>query len=198
MDINVNDKTSRADRPLTREDVEHLIQKVGSPDKLNLSGQNLEKINLTDFDLSGADLRGADLSEADLRGADLRGVKLNEANLSKADLSGANLNGTNLTDANLQGAKGINTSVTEKVKLYNPLSRKDVTDLLKKIGSTIKLDLSYQILKGIDLTDFDLSGADLSGADLSEAKLNRINLRKTKLVRAFSDHAELMQAILSG
>ncbi len=48
--------TGRADKPLTRTDVESLLRKVGSTEKLSLRGQNLIEIDLHNFDLTGADL----------------------------------------------------------------------------------------------------------------------------------------------
>jgi hypothetical protein len=47
IDINVHGKTDRADKPLTRVDVEYLLHQVGSPEKLDLS-----KANMTGIDLS--------------------------------------------------------------------------------------------------------------------------------------------------
>jgi hypothetical protein len=46
MDIDTQTKVEHEDRPLTRADVEQLLHEAGSPDKLNLSGRNLEGANL--------------------------------------------------------------------------------------------------------------------------------------------------------
>ena len=70
--------------PLTREDVEGLLEEAGSPERLDLSGQNL----------AGADLRGINLTGANLHGADLHG-----ANLSRADLTGARVTQEQLQNA---------------------------------------------------------------------------------------------------
>ena len=83
------------DQPLTREDVERLLQEAGSSTKLVLNGGNLGGIDLSGLDLSSAslyeaNLSGADLRGADLRGADLRGTYLSQANLGQADLSEVN------------------------------------------------------------------------------------------------------------
>ena len=56
-------------------------------------------------DLSGANLNDMDLSEADLRGANLEGVELEEADLSRAKLEGAKLNKAKLFKARLNGAR---------------------------------------------------------------------------------------------
>ena len=58
MNLNNNVTTDRADRPLLRIDIEQRIQRVGDSNRLDVSGQNLQ----------GIDLGGADLSEASLIG----------------------------------------------------------------------------------------------------------------------------------
>src|SRR2546422_791512 len=93
MNLNNHVTTDRADRPLIRADIEQHIQNVGGSNKLDVSGQNLQ----------GIDLSGANLSEADLSEADLSGANLSEADLNEADLSGARLNQANLSGASLFG-----------------------------------------------------------------------------------------------
>ena len=56
-------------------------------------GADLSGLQLNGVDLRGAYLIGADLSGAALNGADLRGAALSDANLSDADLTGADLRG---------------------------------------------------------------------------------------------------------
>ncbi|MFT4975176.1 MAG: hypothetical protein ACI8S6_001063 [Myxococcota bacterium] len=65
-----------------------------------LSGAQLERL-----DLSGTDLRGADLSDARLRWCDLSGADLRGANLRGADLSYANLTDADLRDADTEGIR---------------------------------------------------------------------------------------------
>ena len=129
-----------ADKPLTREDVERLLQDAGSSTKLVLNGCNLGGIDLSGLDLSYASLYGANLSGVDLSGADLSGVDLVEAYLSQANLRNANLNSANL--------------------LLAYLSKVDLSGA----------DLSGADLSGADLSGADLSQADLGKADLSEVK----------------------------
>ena len=62
--------------PLTRKDVERLLQMQGGPEQidrrgLNLKGSDLAYLNLAGVLLVGADLAGANLCETDLTGADL-------------------------------------------------------------------------------------------------------------------------------
>ncbi len=108
----------KTDQPLTREDVEQLLQQEGSPDKLNLSGMNLRGIDLSGLNLSaamigGANLSNANLSAANLNGADLSRANLSDANLSKADLSRANLSNAELSGANLSHADLYEANLTD-------------------------------------------------------------------------------------
>jgi len=66
----------------------------------DLSGANLEGMDLTD-----ADLRKALLNKTNLQGADLLLADLREASLLQANLQEANLLGTRLQEAGLQGAQ---------------------------------------------------------------------------------------------
>ncbi|MBI4337972.1 MAG: pentapeptide repeat-containing protein [Chloroflexi bacterium] len=73
--------------PLTREDVERLIEaNGGTAQGLNLNGRNMRGIYLEHAVLVGADLSGADMSDAVLRFADLSDAKLVRTNLRRADL----------------------------------------------------------------------------------------------------------------
>ena len=66
MNIDTQIRTDKEDKPLTRADVERLLDEAGSSDKLNLSYWNLKEVNLAGLDLHGANLRGANLSGANL------------------------------------------------------------------------------------------------------------------------------------
>jgi hypothetical protein len=132
------------------------MSKVAStPDKLNLSGRNLEGVILAGLDLRGAILFRANLRKANLRGAILFGADLREANLCEANLSYANLSRAFLQEAILRGA-----------------------DLSKAF-------LFRTSLHGANLFGADLRGADLSEANLRGAILFRADLREANLSRAF-------------
>ncbi len=121
MTIPVQQQANHTGTALTRTDVMRLLQDVGSPEQLDVSGQNLSGINLMNCDLRGANLSQANVHGADLRGtylcwADLRGANLCEADLREADLSGANLDrailyGAILGRADLRGVSWETTDV---------------------------------------------------------------------------------------
>ena len=122
--IDALSRTDRADRPLSRNDIEHLLLRVGTSEKLILDNANIMCADLSHFDLSGSllawsnlreanlnaanlyltDLYSANLNRSNLRSANLQWADLRRANLSQADLSGANLCWTNLQGANLEEA----------------------------------------------------------------------------------------------
>ncbi len=121
MTIPVQQQANHTGTALTRTDVMRLLQDVGSPEQLDVSGQNLSGINLMNCDLRGANLSQANVHGADLRGtylcwADLRGANLCEADLREADLRGANLDrailyGAILGRADLRGVSWETTDV---------------------------------------------------------------------------------------
>jgi uncharacterized protein YjbI with pentapeptide repeats len=56
MTIPVQQQANHAGTALTGTDVVRLLQEVGSPEQLNVSGQNLSGINLMNCDLRGGQL----------------------------------------------------------------------------------------------------------------------------------------------
>ncbi|MGE0087588.1 MAG: pentapeptide repeat-containing protein [Desulfococcaceae bacterium] len=195
------------------EDVKTFIRQIISSEKsdlrkMNLSGLELENINLYQADLTGsnlnktrlagavlmnaslvdADLTAADLSDAKmtricLRDADLSGANLSDARLREADLSEAKFNGANLRGVDLRGAK------LNKARLaWADLRGADLSDA----------DLSGAILTDADLSGSDLSRAILSESDLSVANLSRCTLTGADLNAARISSADLSNADLSG
>jgi len=154
------------DKPLTREDVERLLQETGSSTKLVLNGCNLGGIDLSGLDLSSSSLYGADLSGANLSGANLSQAKLDFANLSGANLSSASLDGVNLSGANLSGAN--------LVEAY--LGQANLRNANLNSANLVLAYLSKADLSGADLSGADLSGADLNGVDLGQANLGQADL----------------------
>ncbi len=168
----VQQQATTADTAVTRTDLVRLLEEVGSPEQLDVSGQNLQGITLMNFNLRGSNLSQARICEANLCGA----------NLSKADLHGADLRGAYLCWADLRGAN---------------LSEADLCE-----AQLIWADLRTADLRGACLDKTDLRGADLSWASLGGAsafELTRGQLRrsgaifreKTKVIVAerFSDKA---------
>lgn len=85
---------------------------------------------------------------------------------------------------------GIQTQIAQEDK---PLTRADVEQLLREVGSSDKLNLSGRNLSGIDLASFSLRGATLRNVNLHQAELFRADLSETDL-----SGANLSEAYLSG
>ncbi len=98
MTVDTQGEIEQADRPLTRADVERLLEEAGSSDRLNLQGKNLRGADLSSLDLHGADLSRADLRDADLTHANLEEVNFHQANLTNAKLADAHLWGAYLKE----------------------------------------------------------------------------------------------------
>jgi uncharacterized protein YjbI with pentapeptide repeats len=148
-------------------------RRENQPERVDLSGADLNKANLREVDLNKANL-----SEANLRGANLRGANLEEADLSEADLNKANLRRAHLRGANLREAE------LEEAHLSRANLR----------GANLR----GAHLEEADLREADLSGAHLSGANLIGAHLSRASLRGADLSGANLGGADLRGADLTG
>jgi uncharacterized protein YjbI with pentapeptide repeats len=168
--------------PLTREDVERLIEVNGGiAEGLFLRRRDMRRINLwggldsehdvqpfqfQDVDLSWSNLQEADLSWADLEGARLfrsvlQGVDLLRANLRNAYLREANLQRAYLQDVNLQDAN-LETANLQSGMLVD--------------ANLQRANLREANLQGANLSHSDMRGADLRGADLRHAYLAKVQI----------------------
>ncbi len=172
MTLPAQQQASNANTAVTRTDLVRLLQEVGSPEQLDVSGQNLRGINLMNCNLRGANLSqvrgceatlcGANLSHADLHGADLSGTcvcwaDLRGANLRAADLREADLSWADLREADLRGVK---------------------LDMATLCGASLgKADLRGACLDKTDLRGADLSWASLGGASTFELTKHQLRQR---------------------
>jgi uncharacterized protein YjbI with pentapeptide repeats len=158
----------------------------------NLSGADLFRGNLVAASLSRANLSGADLSEANLGGANLNGANLSGANLGAAYLALANLRGADLRGANLIGAEPSSANLKEACLRDADLLRANLNR-----SNLISADLCGANLRESILSGADLYRADLSGAHLDCASLRHATLREANLKGSFFRNADLRSTILS-
>jgi uncharacterized protein YjbI with pentapeptide repeats len=184
--MSVPTKVDQKDTPLTRGDVECLLQKAGSPDKLELIGLNLREINLVGFNLEGVNL-----SEANLFGAILSGANLSRAVLRNTNLFGAVLSGVILSHAVLSCA-----NLSKAILNIADLRQANLSEANFWGADLKQANLSQALLYRADLREANLFGADLWGADLRNAKLFRADLRQADLREANLFEADLRQTIL--
>jgi uncharacterized protein YjbI with pentapeptide repeats len=176
---------------------------------INLTNANMQQCNLSNADLSGiTGLQGAAFTSANLQGANLNGLSLGGANWNEADFTGTSLvsiesaEGANFTSANLTQA------VLTKVNLENAtLAGVNLSSASIEAANLTGANLSNAIATNADFTDANLanavltganlSGATLEGADLSGADLTNANLTGASLVNADLTGANLTNAIFT-
>jgi uncharacterized protein YjbI with pentapeptide repeats len=170
----------------------------GSGSWHDISGWDLEGINLAGKDLAGATLQGANLRKADLSGA-----TLGEANLTRADLRQAvlvcvtqgvvpggvvlryaDLRGADLTRAKLKGADLFGAKLGKAVLAGASLGK--------------RIDLRSADLRRADLRKAKLRDADMQDADLRKARMSGVELRGANLAGAKIGKGELEELLESG
>lgn len=147
-------------------------------------------------DLSGSDLQGMDLRDTGLCRDDLTGANLRGTNLLGMDLSSAKLQGADLREANLRWTNFRSLDIG----LFFPadLSKSNLSNAILFFANLSKANLTDAILNKARITGANLSEADLARADLSEANLRKADLRKANLTGANLRHADLQEANLTG
>jgi len=176
--------------------------------RADLSGAQLDAIDLSGADLSGALLRGASLNGANLQRVQLTHAELVDASLQNADLSGANLLLADFTGADLEGANLSDTTSASEKELGHIRRGPRFRDAILR-GARMRncycvmSDFTGARLAGADLTGADLEAAnlssnDLAGAALRGANLTNANLRNTDLSAAGLREARLSNADLTG
>ena len=168
----VQQKASNANTTVTRTDLVRLLEVVGSPEKLNVSGQDLHEISLMNFNLRGANISQARICEANLCGANISGVDLHRADLRGTYLCWADLRGANLSEADLCE---VDLSWADLRGADLRGARLDMTILYG--ASMSKADLRGASLDGTDLRGADLSWASLGGASPFELTRSHLRLR---------------------
>ncbi|XP_075986783.1 BTB/POZ domain-containing protein KCTD9 [Anticarsia gemmatalis] len=141
---------------LNRLDLRYINFKYACLSRCNLSGANLSHCCLERADLSHANLEGAQLLGvkalcANMEGANLKGCNMEDPVGSRAIMEGVNLKGANLEGSNMAGVN-LRVATLKNANLQN-------------------CDLRTAVLAGADLECCDLSGSDLHEANLRGANL---------------------------
>ena len=176
--------------------------------KSNLLDSDRPIISLVGADLSGANLNNVNLSKLDLRDANLSNAKLNRANLTSTKLFRANLDGADLSFANLSSAELFRASLGNAKLFFANLSSAnlngaDLSGTDVSLANLMGADLSNATLNNTDLSFANLSNtkllaANFTGAQLSFANLKGANIKEADLCNATLRNADLSNADLSG
>lgn len=133
----------------------------------NLSGADLDGMNLRRCDLSHVNLWGAQLRKADLRGANLYAAQMREANLSGADLSGAQIKFAVLSRADLSGAVLRGADLRGASLRRAVLRRTDLAGAGLRHASLAEADVQDAILRGCEVYGAGIWGLKGKPADES-------------------------------
>lgn len=141
--------------------------------RLDLSGTNLQRADLSDLVLSGANLIAARMEGADLKKARLEGAKLMLSRMEGADLYRVRMGGAHLKQARMEGA-----------------------DL--RHARMVGANLFRARLEGANLGEARLAGADLGSARMEMANLTEASMEGVDLECARMEGANLSEARLAG
>lgn len=195
-----SEKMTEAD--LTRAEVEALLRAEAAAD---LTGQRLNRLDLSGLDFSGANLRAASLNNSDLTGAVLDDAVLSQAWMIGAVLTNASLRGAelfqtqlweaDLTGADLTGARA--PAIFTDARIVGAIFHE--ADLSADMRNQ-SMGLMRAVFQGTDGQGADFSGANLARADLqfadfrdavfSGANLSRTDLGGANLTGARIDGAD--------
>lgn len=195
--------------PLTREDVERLIEaNGGNPAGLDLAARDLRNIDLGPGKDESGEFHPINLLEVVLSEANLQGAKLGQANLQGSYLDLANLRGALLNAARLNRAKAFGAKLEKSSFLLASLQDADFSgaQLQDALLSPADLgganfsnsDLRGAILEGEDLENTQFLGANLQGADLTGCKLRGNNLEGVNLRDSQLEKADIRDTNLRG
>ena len=187
-----------------RQDIEALIQLIGSRSKLgielerkdsfqlDLQGAVLPGIQLLDLnlDLSNALMHRCKLPRANIANTDLTDTFLNDADLSKAEFNEVTFrrtrfSATNLSSAVLQDAKMVRVGFHNKTNLSEAkLDRANLTGAIFENAILTGAFLTGAILPDAGFLRAKLQGARLMNADLTGAHFLDANLKEANLTGA--------------
>jgi len=198
----------------TREEILKMIEEVGGPENLDLSGKDLSGIDLSKeaiakelekyrennpeqtplwfFDLSGGiDLHEAILKEANLSGADLERARLRGAHLERADLCEAHLEQAYLGAAHLERAYLWGAHLEGAFLRGAHLERAVLIRAHLEGADLIGAHLEGAVLIGAHLEKVDLYDvATLTGAYFEGAFLEQTRLKKEHLGEQIGEEAD--------
>lgn len=179
---------------------------------VDLTGRQLQSLDLSKLDFKAARLDGSNLFGADLTDSDLRDAQLKQVVLDRATLTRTNFRGANLTGATLL-RPGIHTSLDGDPS-EAPIFREATMAHTKFIGRFDGADFGAATLTGAvfggrsSLVRCEFSGSQLEGvtfvltdltyARFQGARLNSGNFRHAKLIWVDFTDADLRGADFTG
>jgi uncharacterized protein YjbI with pentapeptide repeats len=155
-----------------RSDMEKAVQTLGRLPVFEDDQGRTTRPDLTGANLQAMDLSGLDFEKSQLRGARLQGANLTRAKLQGAYLSGAQLQGAYLLGAQLQGAKLSSAQLQWAYLLGAQLQGAKLSSAQLQEADLLGAQLQGAKLIGAQLQGADLLGAQLQGTNLSRAQFD--------------------------
>ncbi|MBV2126183.1 MAG: pentapeptide repeat-containing protein [Candidatus Thiodiazotropha sp. (ex Ctena orbiculata)] len=154
-------------------------------DGLDLTGVSFWKVRLCDSTLRGASVENVDFRDADLANCDLREMRAAGADFGWSSLDGANLSGSDCSGSNFEEVHAERTNFSHC--LLNGCNFRKTRLAYSLFNSC---DLAGANLYNADLGSAEIRGTDLSGADLrfailTYATLAHVNLSGADLERSW-------------
>ena len=146
--------------------------------------RNEKKLPPDQLDLRGIDLSTEQLARVNLSRCDLSGANLAECNLEGANLSWSQLKNVSLFKANLEGCELFNADLTGA----------DLTECRAQRAGFGRANLTDAAFLGGDFRQATFGNANLQHADFRAAKLNGARLRDADLTHANFATSDLRQA----
>lgn len=163
-------------------------------DGINLCGAFLEQVNFKGASLRGADLSGAILSRANLDGADFTGAKFKESNVGAVHAHGANFTDTDFKSAKLSrgdftGSNFTNANMEEIESLEIVIDKADFSSANMPMVTFLKTEISGAKFTGgnMDTTVFlqcKISDCDFSCTVMEKSAFIDIRIRNVSFEKA--------------
>lgn len=164
-------------------DIVVALTKASEQQPIDLSGQDLSDLDLSNLNfkaarLDDANLFGSNLSSSDLRNVHLKGVTLDRARLTK----------TNFTRANLRGSRILIPAIHVALESWiwdAPTFRQSDLSGAQLSGNFDGTDFGAANMRGVRFgIRSSLERCEFSGSNLIDASFKRARLRYARFVRA--------------
>ena len=142
----------------------------------DLSGRDMQGVNIWSADLSGANLSGANLSGALLEGVDFTGANATGAIFDNADLFTTTLVGATFDNASLR-----DTNMEDAYAIGGSFINADLRGANLYTANFRDANVSDANFSGNFFHSFDLPGAIAQNANFSGARMTFMNMRDTDL-----------------
>jgi uncharacterized protein YjbI with pentapeptide repeats len=167
-----------------------LVQFLYDADLINIKTATDKPI----IDLSGADLDGIDLRNTRLPRITLSGLYMRKSDLSMAILDGADVSQSDLSESKLQ-ASFVGSDLSMSFLNNSDLKGANLSGSTLVETNFTNADITMVLFNNANLTGANLTGANLTGANLTGANLTGANLTRTVLTEVIGIEKQSTQTL---